>query len=105
MFLWENMLLDRFIFHGFLPADSELRERELLQLKTRTIPTILLDTPYRLESLLMSCSKILGSNQKAFLALDISGENENYIVDSFKNLITLIDGKKINFVLILKASD
>jgi 16S rRNA (cytidine1402-2'-O)-methyltransferase len=97
--------MDRFLFHGFLPADNELRERELLHFKTRNLPIILLDTPYRLEQLLMSCSKILGSSHKAFLALDISGDDECYAVDSFKNLLALTEGKKLNFVLILKGLD
>lgn len=96
--------MDRFVFQGFLPAETEKREKQLLLIRESKVPSIILDTPYRLDKLLQSCLKIFPESQKAFLALDITGEEELYSVGSFKKLSQVSEGKKLNFVLIINGS-
>jgi 16S rRNA C1402 (ribose-2'-O) methylase RsmI len=68
-------------------------------------PLVILDTPYRLKQILESCSRIFPKGRLAFLAMDITGEQETYIAGTFKKLLqkkTLIE-KKLNFVLIVSG--
>lgn len=97
--------MESFRFCGFLPAQMEKRELELESLRNQSVPLVILDTPYRLEALLASCAKVFGSSKKAFLALDITGEEEAYVLGNFKHLSEAMRGKKLNFVLIIQGKD
>ncbi len=95
--------MNSFLYQGFLPRDSK-RDLKLKELTKIRSSIIILDTPYRLASILEACSNIF-KNRRGFLALDISGENENYLLGSFKNLFQIItqqEIKKTNFVLIIE---
>ena len=95
--------MSTFLYKGFLPRDDK-KNNELEKLSKFSSSIIILDTPYRLVSLLESCSKIL-TKRRGFLALDISGESENYLVGSFQELLDFViknQIKKTNFVLIIE---
>ncbi len=95
--------MQRFLFQGFLSAETAQRERELAQLTNHENPIVILDTPYRLEKLLVACSHIFDRSRKAFLALDISGEHESYLIGSFSKLLESPREGKLNFVLIISG--
>ncbi len=96
--------LAEFHFGGFAPREIEARERKLGQWSALGVPLALMDTPYRLASLLESCRKVFGDDHKATLAIDLSGESEKIFNDSLR---AIQDGTKdlgkLNFVLILDA--
>lgn len=46
-----GLRLDQFLFFGFLPAKSDLRDRAWADIKKQTIPVILMETPYRCDKL------------------------------------------------------
>lgn len=96
--------MEQFFFQGFLHPETAKRDRELVALKDNKSPIIILDTPYRLEKVLTSCIETFTEPRKAFLALDISGENEQFLVGSFTKLREATKGKKLNFVLIIKGA-
>lgn len=64
-----------------------------------------MDTPYRLKATLGECAAAFRQNRKAFIALDISGDEEQYFIGTFKQLQQKLEnvGKKLNFVLIVEA--
>ena len=78
-----------FEFNGFPPRDEYKRKIFLKELIGRRKLQILMDTPYRLKHLLANCAEVLPENLQGFLALDISGENEDYWCASFKELSKL----------------
>ena len=96
--------MERFFYRGFLPQEKQKRLSELKSLSKLDIPVIILDAPYRLQVLLEDCATSFSSNAAAFLALDISGENEAYLQGDFHSLIKAVKGigKKVNFVLIIE---
>ncbi len=96
--------MEQFLFQGFLSPESAERDWQLLNLKETKTPIVILDTPYRLDKLLESCIHTFTESRKAFLALDISGENEMYLVGSFSKLLEKVRGRKLNFVLIIKGA-
>ncbi|MDO8550580.1 MAG: 16S rRNA (cytidine(1402)-2'-O)-methyltransferase, partial [Ignavibacteria bacterium] len=59
---------EKFYYYGWLSPKKEIRRKELLRLKGIKEVIVLLDTPYRLKSLLADVVKILGKNIKTVLA-------------------------------------
>ena len=94
-----------FFFTGFLPRKPKEKEIKIKSLIRLNSVVILLETPYRRNQLLEFLSKHYGSNRKAFLALDISGSEEEYLYGSFKKLLEQVQNKKkLNFVLIINKA-
>lgn len=101
-------ILKSYIYAGFLERKSHLRKRQLDQLKLDKKPVIILDTPYRIESLLDDSMATFGKHHRAMLAIDISGPNESFFCTSIEKVIQhvrkkSIREKKLNFVLILEG--
>ncbi|MBF0274031.1 MAG: 16S rRNA (cytidine(1402)-2'-O)-methyltransferase [Nitrospinae bacterium] len=93
---------DDFYFAGWLSPKTEEREQQLRTLKKRNEAMVIMETPYRLKQLLTSIDTVM-HQRKVFLALDISGENEEFLEGTAQELLRLVEGaKKRNFVLILE---
>ncbi len=90
-------------YAGFLARDEKSRKRELADLKSKRVPMVILDAPYRLQALLKDCVAVFGASRKALLAVDISGAEEDFLFETLKDLEKFSDGKKLNFVLILTS--
>lgn len=91
-----------FRFLGFLPREPDERLRTLETVKFEKQVLVLLDTPYRRQALLDAAAQVFGAERQALLALDISGDNEAYHLNSLGKLAKLaID--KLNFVLLIDS--
>jgi 16S rRNA (cytidine1402-2'-O)-methyltransferase len=90
-----------FLFAGLLPRESEDRRKKLLALKALPTTKFILDTPYRIQALVEDCQDVLGDRHLLFLALDISGPNEDYILATPADILLRFKGEKnhLNFVL------
>lgn len=91
---------DKFIFEGFIPAKAEQRKSELKRIVKNKETTILMDTPYRLESILKGISEF--SDRQIFLGLDLNTEDELLLRGSAKMLLKKLGKKKAEFILILR---
>jgi len=93
----------RFHFAGFLPKSKEEREIELSKLVKMPTAIVLLETPYRRQSLLESLKNTFPAGRKCLIAMDISGENEKYFLSkcgiAFEQLRELPE--ILNFVLVI----
>ena len=94
--------VDEFFMAGFLPRDENERLRKLRELTKRQQTLVILDTPYRLKQILSACAHVIGERQ-ALLALDISGEHEDYLYGRASELLRQVETleKKLNFVLVI----
>lgn|GEM_PF-440362 len=93
---------ERFYFGGFLSRDHEVRNQELATICSLGTSWVVMDTPYRLRALLDACEEIFPADQRAMVALDISGPHEDYWLGTFATLkkrAVELD-EKLNFVLI-----
>lgn len=93
----------RFEYLGFAPKEPDRRKTFLKDYDHEEKLLVLLDTPYRMKHLIESCQEVFGSNREAFLALDISGPNERFIVGALEDVAQRaqsVDGKT-NFILII----
>jgi len=93
----------RFEYLGFPPKEPERRKQFLKDYMQAEKLLVILDTPYRLKHVIESCKDVFGSNREAFLALDISGENEHFISAPLDDLVfrTRSSEGKTNFILII----
>ncbi|MCM8534982.1 MAG: SAM-dependent methyltransferase [Lentisphaeraceae bacterium] len=92
-----------FEFLGFPPRLEDKRRAFLTKLKKKSKLQVLMDTPYRLAQVIETCDEVFSQESTGFIALDISGEDEEYLLGTFSELheqVKKID-KKLNFVLII----
>ena len=90
----------RFIFEGFIPANKELRLKELKRILKQKEVSILMDTPYRLKKLLDEIEQIM-PQRRVFLGLDLNQPTEELL----RGYVTVIRKRlkdiKREFILIL----
>jgi 16S rRNA (cytidine1402-2'-O)-methyltransferase len=76
---------DRFIFEGFIPARGSERKSALKSILSRKEMSVIMDTPYRLNSLVDEMKKISGERQ-VFIGLNLNHEDETLIRDNLKDI-------------------
>ncbi|MCD4672549.1 MAG: 16S rRNA (cytidine(1402)-2'-O)-methyltransferase [Anaerolineaceae bacterium] len=96
--------LDRFVFGGFLPRQSDKRLQELKNLDKSGYPIVLMDTPYRLNRLLDEIATAFGKGRRITLACDLTLPTESIFRGSVKEIQKKVAGRKAEFVLIVHAS-
>ncbi len=94
--------LDQFIFEGFLPQKREERARCLRNLVKEKRAVILMDTPYRLGSLLRELA-VLMPKREAVVGLDLTSENEQVESGTLKEISERFQDQKREFLLLLQA--
>ena len=95
-----------FEFLGFPPREESQRKVFFKQMFGKKRLQIFMDTPYRLKRVLETCCEVFSDEAKGYIALDISGDDENYLLGTFKELydqVCEID-KKLNFVMIINPA-
>jgi 16S rRNA (cytidine1402-2'-O)-methyltransferase len=99
--------VDRFVYHGFLSPKREIRRKELLRIKEEKMPVVLLDTPYRLFSLLCDIIEVVGKETHVILCMDITYPSEEILRGSAEKILAELKkgGSKREFVLIINNND
>jgi 16S rRNA (cytidine1402-2'-O)-methyltransferase len=94
---------EKFYYFGWLSPKKEIRQQQLLQLKKINEVIILLDTPYRLKSLLADVVKILGKNARVVLAYQLTMGNERFYRGTAEEVLSIAERTNLKgeFVLIL----
>ncbi len=92
--------LEEFHYFGFLQRDAEKREKDFKTLSQVKIPTIVMDTPYRLKKTLQECEKFL-PKKNFILGMDLTKENEEVLTGSIQNIIKKYNGEKREFLLLI----
>jgi len=94
---------EKFYYYGWLSPKKDERRKELLKLKRIREVIVLLDTPYRLKSLLADIVKILGKNIRTVLTFDLTMKTEKFYRGTAEEVLKIAEQKNIKgeFVLIL----
>jgi 16S rRNA (cytidine1402-2'-O)-methyltransferase len=94
---------EKFYYYGWLSPKKDERRKELLKLKGIREVIVLLDTPYRLKSLLADIVKILGKNIRTVLAFDLTMKTEKFYRGTAEEVLKIAEQKNLKgeFVLIL----
>jgi 16S rRNA (cytidine1402-2'-O)-methyltransferase len=96
--------LDRFVFGGFLPRQSDKRLQELKALDRSGYPIILMDTPYRLNRLLDEIGNAYGKGRRITLACDLTLPSESIFRGTIKQVQQKVTGRKAEFILVVHAA-
>lgn len=94
---------DKFYFYGWLSPKKDIRKTQLLDLKRRKEVIILMDTPYRLLTLLEDTNKIIGKNAPVVLAYELTKQKEKFYRGSCEDVLRIAykENLKGEFVLIV----
>jgi len=95
--------LDEFVFHGFLSPKSDIRKKELYELKDEYRTIALLETPYRLVPLLADMSYVFGASREICIAFNLSMEDEQVFRGTAVDLYARFSENKIKgeFVIVI----
>lgn len=94
--------MEQFVFGGFLPREKDRRRRELERLREMNLPVILMDTPYRMVSLLEDVAQVFGAKQRVMLACDLTLPSERIYRGEIGAVLKQLEKRKSEFVLILR---
>jgi 16S rRNA (cytidine1402-2'-O)-methyltransferase len=92
-----------FFYQGFLGREPQHRLKELAALRQFNVPVVILETPYRRQALCEAVAEVYPADRKVLLAIDITGEHEQYVSTHCRTLVNqsaAIAGK-LNFVMII----
>lgn len=94
---------EKFYYFGWLSPKKEIRKNELLRLKKIREVIVILDTPYRLQSLLRDCNEIFGGEIPGVLAYEISKPGERFLRSPLSRMTAAAqkDALKGEFVLLI----
>ena len=95
--------VEKFYYYGWLSPKKEERRKQLFKLKTINEVIVILDTPYRLKTLLSDVQQIFGSNLKIVLAFEITKDKEKFYRGPIAEIIYLVEKQSLKgeFVLSL----
>lgn len=94
---------EKFYYYGWLSQKKDIRRKQLLDLKKRKETIVLMDTPYRLKTLMEDIVKILGANILCVLAFELTKEKEKFYRGNAGNILSHVEKENLKgeFVLIL----
>ncbi|HOJ18341.1 MAG TPA: 16S rRNA (cytidine(1402)-2'-O)-methyltransferase [Ignavibacteriaceae bacterium] len=95
--------LNSFYYAGWLSPKKDIRRKELHSLRSIKNVIVLMDTPYRLRSLLIDVKSSFGSNTPVSLAYEISTPKELFLHGSISEVSAVADSRNLKgeFVLII----
>lgn len=94
--------LDQFYFRGFLPANTEDRERELKKIALVKEPMVLMDTPYRLNKMVQDLATHFPA-RRILVALSLTQPEEKIVEALGKDLPNLVPQGKAEFMVLIYA--
>lgn len=94
---------EKFYFYGWLSPKKDIRRKQLLDLRKRRETIVLMDTPYRLKTLLEDIVKLLGANIPCVLAFELTKEKEKFYRGNAQNILSAVERENLKgeFVLIM----
>ena len=95
--------LDRFYYAGWLSPKTEIRKKELSRLKSIHELIILMETPYRLKTILKDISDVFGNKTDTVLAFDLTLSTEKFFRGSVSEILKTAQSQNLKgeFVLLI----
>jgi len=97
---------EKFYYYGWLSPKKDIRRKQLLDLKKRKETIVLMDTPYRLKTLMEDIVKLLGANIPCVLAFELTKDREKFYRGNTGNILGHVEKENLKgeFVLIIDNS-
>jgi 16S rRNA (cytidine1402-2'-O)-methyltransferase len=96
--------IDTFLFYGFLSPKRNRRIAELKQIRSEPRTFVLMDTPYRLVSLLRDIAEVLGDSRRICIAINLTMPDEQILRGTASELYQLAakENLKGEFVIVVE---
>jgi 16S rRNA (cytidine1402-2'-O)-methyltransferase len=97
--------IDRFVFYGWLSPKKERRRAELKQLLQEKRTIVLMDTPYRLVSLLRDLAETFGASRRVCIAFNLTMPDECIFHGTSAGLYQKLGAKELKgeFVVVIEG--
>ena len=97
--------IDQFVFYGWLSPKKERRRTELRQLMQERRTIVLMDTPYRLVSLLRDLAETFGVARRICIAFNLTMPDEQMFYGTAAELYKRFSGKEMKgeFVIVIEG--
>lgn len=94
---------EKFYYYGWLSPKKDIRRKQLFDLRKRRETIILMDTPYRLKTLLSDIVKLMGERTPVVLAYELTKEKEKFYRGTALNVFNAAEKENLKgeFVLIV----
>lgn len=98
--------LDKFYFGGWLSPKSEIRRKELVRLKSVKEIIVLMETPYRLKTILVDITRTFGEKTNLVVAFNLTLPNEQFFRGNATQILKIAEENNLKgeFVLLLNNS-
>lgn len=90
-----------FLFVGFVPAETEAREKKWRDLSSEKRSLVVMDTPYRLTKTLEDLARHF-PKRKCVITLDVSLESECILEGIPASLLEALRGQKAEFMIFVR---
>jgi 16S rRNA (cytidine1402-2'-O)-methyltransferase len=99
--------INNFYYYGWLSPKKERRRTQLQKLRARKELLVILETPYRLKTLLHDIKKSFGEDQYIVLAYKLTQPEENFYRGKITDVIKDVERENLKgeFVLLLDNRD
>ena len=98
-----GLKIEKFYYFGWLSPKKDIRRKELIKLRSLNEVIALMETPYRLRTVLNDIDKLFGNNVKAVLAFELTSKNEKYFRGTVNEIKAEAERRKLKgeFVLLI----
>ena len=98
-----NFDFEKFYYYGWLSPKKEIRRQQLYKLKSINEVIVILDTPYRLKSLMTDIVKVLGKNIPVVVAFQMTMDSEKFYRGSAEKILKQVEAQNLKgeFILIV----
>ncbi len=93
--------IERFVYVGFLSRSPQQRRQEIERLLRLNLPLVIMDTPYRLSSLLEDIEKTAGKNRRLTLGLNLTMPGEQVYRGTVSEIRRTVQNRKAEFILLI----
>lgn len=95
--------IESFYYAGWLSPKKDIRRKEILELHSIKQVIALMETPYRLKTLMQDLNKFFISSTKAVIAFELTKQNEKFYRGTIGNLTKYVADKNLKgeFVLLI----
>ncbi|MDP3443041.1 MAG: 16S rRNA (cytidine(1402)-2'-O)-methyltransferase [Ignavibacteria bacterium] len=95
--------LDKFYYAGWLSPKTEIRKKELIRLQTIKELIVIMETPYRLRTILADIEKIFSASTQICVSFDLTIPTEKYYRGTISEILKIVEAQKLKgeFVLLI----
>ena len=100
-----GFIIDKFYYAGWLSPKKDFRRKQLLDLKRMKELIVLLDTPYRLKTLLSDVVKLFGKNVQVVLAYQLTMKDEKYYRGNAEKVLSIAEKQNLKGEFVLMVNN